>query len=123
MKKAPPGSFCFWFLTSFIFAALCARSAETTKAPKPVLPPVIDPGPPGGVPSDAIVLFDGKDLSKWRKANGANAEWKVENGYAEVNGTGYIFSLEEFGDIQLHVEWASPAEVKGEGQGRGNSGV
>src|SRR5436190_10381898 len=86
-------------------------------------PKVIDPGPPGGVPSDAIVLFDGKDLSRWRKANGANAEWKVENGYAEVNGTGYIFSREEFGDVQLHVELASPTEVKGEGQGRGNSGV
>jgi len=75
------------------------------------------------VPSDAMVLFDGKDLAKWRTAKGEPAAWRVENGYAEVNGTGYLFSREEFGDVQVHVEWAAPAEVKGEGQGRGNSGV
>src|SRR5438045_3499336 len=124
MKKAPPGSFCFSILTSLIFAALSARSAETTKAPKPALPPVIDPGPPGGVPSDAIVLFDGKDLSKWRDASTNPAAWRVENGYVEVApGKGDIFTKLEFGDIQLHVEWAAPAEVKGKDQGRGNSGV
>jgi len=86
-------------------------------------PPVVTPGTAGSPPSDAIVLFDGKDLSKFRTDKGGAAGWRVENGYAEVNGTGYIFSREEFGDVQLHVEWASPAEVKGEGQGRGNSGV
>ena len=51
------------------------------------------------------------------------AKWKVGDGYAEVNGTGSIMTKEEFGDVQLHVEWATPKEVKGEGQGRGNSGV
>jgi hypothetical protein len=86
-------------------------------------PPVVDPGPPGGVPSDAVLLFDGKDLSKWKNASGAEARWKLENGYAEVNGTGNLVSREEFGDVQLHVEWASPVEVKGNDQGRGNSGV
>ena len=86
-------------------------------------PPVVAPGPQGGPPSDAIVLFDGKDLSKWRDAKMNAAAWKVEKGYFEVAHTGDIFTREEFGDIQLHVEWASPAEVKGEGQGRGNSGV
>ena len=86
-------------------------------------PPVVEPGTAGGPPSDAIVLFDGKDLAKWRNAKGDPAGWRVENGYAEVNGTGYIFSREEFGDVQVHVEWAAPAEVKGDGQGRGNSGV
>lgn len=87
-------------------------------------PAKVNPGLPGGAPSDAIVLFDGKDLSKWKNAdNGSEAKWKIENGYAEVNATGSIMTKEEFGDAQLHVEWASPAEVKGEGQGRGNSGV
>jgi len=99
-------------------ASLCAADATNQ-----VDPTVIDPGPPGGPPSDAVVLFDGKDLSKWRGAKEEDARWRVENGYAEVNGTGYIFSREEFGDVQLHLEWAAPAEVKGEGQNRGNSGV
>src|SRR5215468_9993852 len=89
----------------------------------PVEPPVIDPGPIGGPPSDAIVLFGGQDLSQWQEASGGEARWKVEKGMIEVNGTGNIVTKEEFGDVQLHVEWASPKEVKGEGQGRGNSGV
>ncbi len=81
-------------------------------------PKIVDPGPPGGVPSDAIVLFDGKDLSKeWHGAE----KWKVENGYA-IDG-GNLSSRRMFGDCQLHLEFASPPEVKGEGQGRGNSGV
>ena len=104
-------------LTSCLY--LVAASSRAADAE----PPVVDPGPAGGPPSDAIVLFDGKDLAKWRNAKGEPVGWRVENGYAEVNGTGYIFSREEFGDVQVHVEWASPAEVKGEGQGRGNSGV
>src|SRR5690349_22275121 len=84
-------------------------------------PTVIDPGPP---PADAIVLFDGKDLSKWQNGKGGEAKWKLlADGSMEVNGTGSIRTKEEFGDVQLHVEWAAPSEVKGEGQGRGNSGV
>jgi hypothetical protein len=86
-------------------------------------PPVIDPGPPGGPPSDAIVLFDGRDLSRWKNEKGGEAKWKVANGCAEVNATGSIVTKEEFGDVQLHIEWASPSVVQGEGQGRGNSGV
>lgn len=81
-------------------------------------PAVVDPGPPGGPPSDAIVLFDGKDLSQWE--NGEN--WDVQDGVA-VPRKGGIQSKQHFGDCQVHVEWASPEEVKGEGQGRGNSGV
>jgi hypothetical protein len=83
-------------------------------------PKVIDPGPP---PSDAIVLFDGTNLSKWKNDSGGEARWVVRDGYAEVNGTGSIMTKDEFGDVQLHVEWATPAKVEGEGQGRGNSGV
>lgn len=94
------------------------------------LPPVIDPGMPGThespsrPPSDAFVLFDGSDLSHWQMANGDPANWKVENGTIEtVEKTGPLHSKKDFGDCQLHVEWASPAQVQGKGQGRGNSGV
>ena len=77
---------------------------------------------PGQPPSDAIVRFDGKDLSNWVGHDG-EPQWKVENGYMEVNRTGNIETKEHFGDCQLHIEWAAPAEVKGDSQGRGNSGV
>jgi hypothetical protein len=81
-------------------------------------PPVIDPGPPGGPPSDATVLFDGKDLSAWE--NGEN--WKVEDGVAIV-GKGYITTKEIFGDCQLHVEWSAPEPAGEQSQQRGNSGI
>jgi hypothetical protein len=118
-------SLLLWLVLIWVSPLPAAEPTKTTPALKKEdrQPPVIDPGPPGGAPSDAIVLFDGKNLSKWRTEKGGEAGWKVENGYAEVNGSGYIFTREEFGDVQLHVEWASPSEVKGEGQGRGNSGV
>ena len=81
------------------------------------------PAAPGQAPSDAIILFDGTDLSKWRTAKGENACWKVENGVAQANGTGDIFSREEFGDCQVHVEWATPNPPQGDIMNRGNSGV
>ena len=97
-------------------------AAEQGEIPPPKDEPrVIDPGPP---PSDAIVLFDGKDLSKWRsEKDGGPARWELNESVATVNGTGSIRTQDGFGDCQLHVEWAAPAEVKGSGQGRGNSGV
>src|SRR5204863_697774 len=73
-------------------------------------------------PSDAVVLFDGKDLSKWSGGGGKPAGWKVVDGYAEVNGSGSIESKESFGDCQLHLEWMEPSPPSGESQGRGNSG-
>jgi hypothetical protein len=81
-------------------------------------PAVIDPGPPGGAPSDAVILFDGKDLSKWK--NGEN--WEIKDGYA-VSRKSDITTIDSFGDCQIHVEFATPEEVKGSSQGRGNSGV
>jgi hypothetical protein len=86
-------------------------------------PPIITPGKGTEPPSDAIVLFAGKDLGQWTSMDGSPAKWEVKDGYVQVNGTGSIRTKEEFGDVQLHVEWATPSEVKGEGQGRGNSGV
>jgi Domain of Unknown Function (DUF1080) len=82
------------------------------------------PARPGGPPSDAVILFDGTDLSRWTSAQGGEAGWRVEHGYVEVvPGTGDVQTRDHFGDCQLHVEWAAPATVTGEGQGRGNSGV
>jgi hypothetical protein len=91
-------------------------------------PPKVTPGAQlGQPPSDAVILFDGKDLSKWennRRGRRTPAAWKVENGYFEVvGGTGDLVTKEKFGDIQLHIEWASPAQVRGDSQDRGNSGV
>jgi hypothetical protein len=90
-------------------------------------PPVVDPGPeqpPLPPPSDATVLFDGKDLSQWQTENGAAAKWIVRDGYMEVAaGTGAIVTKRAFGDVQLHLEWATPTPPKGESQERGNSGV
>src|SRR6185503_19477807 len=80
-------------------------------------PPVVTPGAkPGDAPSDATVLFDGKDLSKWKGPKGAEAAWKVENGYFEaVPKCGDAQTADSFGaDFQLHIEWATPTEVKGE---------
>ena len=81
----------------------------------------------GRPPSDAVVLFDGTDLSHWQSLDGTKqteSKWKVGSGYVEVTkDAGALVSKEKFGDCQLHVEWATPAEVKGEDQARGNSGV
>lgn len=90
-------------------------------------PPVVDPGPerpPVPAPSDAIVLFDGKDLSQWQSPDGTPARWIVRDGSMEVvPGSGAIVTKRGFGDAQLHVEWATPAPPQREGQDRGNSGV
>jgi len=102
-------------------AQLIAAAAESPNAEQE--PPVIQPGEGTQPPSDAIVLFDGRNLSQWKGAEGGDAKWVVKDGVATVNGTGSIRTKEEFGDVQLHVEWATPSEVKGDGQGRGNSGV
>ncbi len=90
-------------------------------------PPKVDPGPPNlpaPVPSDAIVLFGGEDLSKWESVEGGPAPWTVGDGYFQVApGSGGIQTKQGFGDVQLHVEWMAPAPPEGEGQDRGNSGV
>lgn len=75
-------------------------------------------------PADAVILFDGKDLSKWQTEKGGDAGWKVENGYMEVvKGKGNIRTKQEFEDFQLHLEFATPEKVVGNSQARGNSGV
>lgn len=102
-------------------------------------PEVVTPGKTAAdAPSDAIVLFDGTSLASWygeketKDAEGKTrrtpdkespARWKVENGYVEMTPTGNIYTREEFGDCQLHVEWRSPAEPQSNSQHRGNSGI
>jgi len=81
-------------------------------------PKVIDPGDTCRAPSDAIVLFNGKDLSKWEGGD----KWLVKDGVA-TSQVASITTKQPFGSCQLHVEFATPAKVEGEGQGRGNSGV
>ena len=81
------------------------------------------PAAPGKPPSDATVLLGpGSDLGKWSGMDGLAATWPFKGGVLE-SGKGYIRTRDEFSDFQLHVEWAAPKQVKGEGQGRGNSGV
>lgn len=133
----------------FVAVALATAADEPKKEPakkEPVKykhndrtrprPKVIEPGTastedqPGKPPSDAVVLFDSMDLSEWtrsgKKADDPDAapKWKVENGYAEITrGGGAIRTKKQFGSSQIHIEWATPKEVKGSDQGRGNSGL
>ena len=93
-------------------------------------PKVVTPGTfssqdqPGRPPSDAMVLFDGTDLSHWETDKGQPVKWTVQNGDMQVKpGSGEIRSKEQFGDCQLHIEWAESPDVTGSSQGRGNSGV
>jgi hypothetical protein len=88
-------------------------------------PKKITPGAAAGeAPSDAVILFNGKDLSEWTALDGGAAKWEVKDGaFTVVKGTGDVKTKKQFGDFQLHIEWRTPAEVVGEGQGRGNSGI
>ncbi len=123
--------------TAFAFAICLAQFASAQVDPhwKPndpdrPIPAVIEPatpstqGAPGQAPSDAVVLFDGKDLSQWAGEDRQPAKWKVADGYFEVMPkTGIIHTRQPFGDCQLHVEFSEPVPAKGESQERGNSGV
>lgn len=90
-------------------------------------PPLIEAGEYTTVnpPSDAIILFDGTDMSQWRSVDGGDVEWEIENDGAVtvVPGTGNIETRESFGDVQLYIEWRSPMNMEHEGQDRGNSGI
>lgn len=91
-------------------------------------PKVVTPGDAkmNTAPSDAIVLFDGKDLSQWQDPRGGEPKWKVENGVIVVvkgRESGDIETKEKFGNFQLHIEWCVPTDIEGTSQSRGNSGV
>ena len=125
-----------WLLLSILFFhPTCLMAQVPTMKwkihdPNRPNPAIITPGTastqdtPGTAPSDAVVLFDGKDLSKWVDKDGKPAAWKVESGYMEVVAkTGNISTRDSFGDCQLHVEFSEPTPAHGESQERGNSGV
>lgn len=117
------------FLTLISFLSLLSSNSAQQGDPKltevwePV-PPVVTPGANTGAPSDAVVLFEGKDLTKWKNKEGKSAEWTVKDGILTVApGKGDISTKQAFGSLQLHIEWRSPEKVESEGQGRGNSGI
>jgi len=131
-----------WITSAAVLPAFAAGDAPLGYTDTPILPGqpwrVHDPDRPrpsivtpgetfsqmSAPPSDAITLFDGTDLSKWKGSDGGPARWKVESGYLEVTPkAGDITTREEFGDFQLHLEFATPQQVMGSSQGRGNSGV
>ncbi|MFC1652447.1 DUF1080 domain-containing protein [Planctomycetota bacterium] len=108
---------------------IMVHETDPTKQP---LPKIVTPGTPscgdqvGNAPSDAVVLFDGtaESMQNWTDTKGNPTKWQYVNGVLEsVNKAGFIQSKQKFGSCQFHIEWASPATVKGSGQGRGNSGV
>ena len=135
LSRLTPSLLVLAFIATATFGVIVATQAQQPPAPPAAQPPygspakeptVITPGATASTaPSDAIVLFDGKDLSGWKSLrDGGEAKWQVKDGYFEVMPrTGDIATKEEFGDCQLHIEWAAPTFVKGEGQGRGNSGI
>lgn len=110
-------------MTNTNFAQAQQWRAHDLTRPKPA---IVTPGQAAmpTPPSDAVILFDGKDLSQWSNMKGEPSTWKVENGYMETSkGGGDIRTKQGFGDVQLHIEWASPASFEGKGQDQGNSGV
>ena len=121
------------FVLAFLLLPAAALAQTANPLPKPDLteiwspvPPKVEPGKmPGQPPSDAILLFNGRDLSGWESAKGGPAQWAVENGeMVDVPKAGDIRTSQLFGDIQLHVEWRGPVlPPDRKGQDRGNSGI
>ena len=111
------------YLCAFLLFVSFNISAQTTNN-NYAEPRIVTPGTGSSAPSDAIVLFDGKDFSKWESVIGGDVKWKLDgNVMTVVKGTRGIQTKQSFGDCQLHIEWRTPEKIEGEGQGRGNSGV
>jgi hypothetical protein len=111
------------FFLIFTLTGIYAQKSEETEdwSGKPT---VVTPGKNNIPPSDAIILYRGsQDINNWVEENGTPAKWKAEDSLTVVLKTGNIHTKQSFGDVQLHIEWRTPGEVKGTGQDRGNSGV
>lgn len=119
------------FLLTAALSSLAAFSLAQSKDPKatevwtPVPASVSAASAPTGAPSDAIILFDGRNLDEWVTVkDGSPAKWTVTgNMFTVKKGTGNIQTKRSFGNYQLHIEWMIPANISGEGQARGNSGL
>ena len=116
-----------YFLLLFGTGLLLAQKKidpKLTEVWEPI-PEVVSPGSKRIPPSDAIILFDGKSLSKWTNARTCGpAGWTINSaGSMTVKPAGGMHTTDEFGSVQFHIEWKTPQELKGQGQGRGNSGV
>ncbi len=99
-------------------------SVSAAAAEKELAQPPVISVPTDTAPSDAIVLFDGSSLREWQSLDGGEAKWKISrNTMMNTNGSGGIITKRDFGDVQIHLEFATPEVVEGEGQARGNSGV
>jgi hypothetical protein len=121
MKKI--NSILLLIICTYSLYAQVQKNPESTELWEPV-PPVVTPGECAAAPSDAIILLDGTNLNEWTDAKGDKAGWTLADGCMTVKaGAGIIKTRRGFGDCQLHIEWRTPTEVKGDGQGRGNSGV
>lgn len=113
----------FLFLLTFIITNLNGQKPEETEdwSRKP---PIVTPGNNNVPPSDAIVLYrSSQDIINWVEDNGNPVRWKADDSLTVTERTGSIRTKQPFGDVQLHIEWRTPSEVKGTGQGRGNSGI
>ncbi|HEY0335429.1 MAG TPA: DUF1080 domain-containing protein, partial [Stenotrophomonas sp.] len=126
MTKSALMSACLLAIVPAMSPALAQDSGEPSRDPtktevwKPVPATVVTPG--DAAPSDAVVLFDGKDLSAWEGEQGGAARWTVADGAVTVvPGNKGIKTKQRFCDIQLHVEWRTPTDTQGfDGQHRGN---
>lgn len=120
------------FLLTLKIQAQDKKTVKMESAMTEIWEPAVEVVTPGQVrsdgtisaPSDAIVLFDGTDLSSWQGKEGGSANWLVHDGVFTVNkGAGDIVTKQCFEDFQLHIEWQVPKEISGESQYRGNSGI
>lgn len=123
MKKAFTTTTCVIIILFATFTCFAQKPEETEVwEPEPI---VVTPGTSSHqAPSDAIILFEGNNLSQWVDKDGKEPQWEVNDGIVTVvKGAGAIKTKAGFGSVQLHIEWRTPSEIEGEGQGRGNSGI
>ena len=117
-------SICFFSFAILCMESLAQKDPKTTEVWSPE-PKVVKAGSTvNTAPSDAIILFNGKNAAAWKHQNGDTVKWTMsDNTMVVKGGTGNIETRQKFGDCQLHIEWRTPTEVKGDGQERGNSGI
>ncbi len=105
-------------------ASALLPSASAHRNVASVLPPIVTPGAPNAAPSDAVVLFNGKDVDSWTYFDGSACQWVIDGDAMVVKpGSGSIVSRKKFSDAQVHLEFATPTPAEGKGQERGNSGM